>query len=74
MSRQIHLTCNSMPSSLVGGMSDGTQLSFALKNQEYRCTQVKDRNGNYISSQLRRHWRRSTRITDTLGRRLDVRL
>jgi ricin-type beta-trefoil lectin protein len=35
--------------------SDGTQLTFArvALNNEYRCTQIKDRNGNYIRLQ---HW------------------
>src|SRR5881409_3310756 len=31
--------------------TDGTQFSFTpvTVNNEYRCTQIKDRNGNYIS-------------------------
>jgi hypothetical protein len=29
--------------------ADGTQLTFTEHNNEYQCTQIKDRNGNYIS-------------------------
>ncbi len=29
--------------------TDGTRLSFALLNGEYHCTEIKDRNGNYLS-------------------------
>lgn len=29
--------------------ADGTQLTYAEQNNEYHCTQIKDRNGNYIS-------------------------
>src|SRR6185436_10286701 len=29
--------------------TDGTQLTYAEANNEYRCTQIKDRNGNYIT-------------------------
>ena len=29
--------------------SDGTQLSYVWMNNEYDCTQIKDRNGNYIT-------------------------
>lgn len=47
--------------------TDGTQLSFVEINNEYSCTQVKDRNGNYISINRNDLGRIST-ITDTLGR------
>jgi YD repeat-containing protein len=52
---------------LVVRSTDGTQLSFVEINNEYSCTQIKDRNGNYI-------WvnhnalGRITAVTDTLGR------
>lgn len=55
--------------SLVARMSDGTQLSFVLKNQEYRCTQVKDRNGNFITASYD-DTGAIDEITDTLGRKL----
>ncbi|HEX6044941.1 MAG TPA: DUF4157 domain-containing protein [Pyrinomonadaceae bacterium] len=29
--------------------ADGTQLSYALKGGEYKCTEIKDTNGNYIT-------------------------
>ncbi len=48
--------------------SDGTQLTFHPSvNNEYRCTQIKDRNGNYISV-VYNSLGRITTITDTLGR------
>src|SRR6185369_8061142 len=47
--------------------TDGTQLSFVEINNEYSCTQVKDRNGNYITVN-HNGLGRITAITDTLGR------
>jgi RHS repeat-associated protein len=48
--------------------TDGTQMTFAASvNNEYRCIQVKDRNGNYISASYDGNGH-STVITDTLGR------
>ena len=47
--------------------NDGTQLSFVEINNEYSCTQIKDRNGNYISVNHNALGRITT-ITDTLGR------
>jgi YD repeat-containing protein len=35
--------------SLLVGTTDGTQLSYQSFNSEWRCTQIKDRNGNYIT-------------------------
>jgi len=64
-SSYLQLTDNS-PNLLVRA-SDGTQLSFVEINNEYSCTQIKDRNGNYISVGLNALGRIST-ITDTLGR------
>ena len=52
---------------LVVRSTDGTQLSFVEINNEYSCTQVKDRNGNYITVNHNALGRIST-ITDTLGR------
>jgi YD repeat-containing protein len=56
--------------SLVARMSDGTQLSFTLINQEYRCTEVKDRNGNFITANYDTVTGHLTSIIDTLGRTL----
>ena len=47
--------------------TDGTQLSFVEINNEFNCTQVKDRNGNYITINHNALGRINT-ITDTLGR------
>ncbi|MGH9966431.1 MAG: hypothetical protein ACREBG_01160, partial [Pyrinomonadaceae bacterium] len=35
--------------SLLVRTTDGTQLSYQSFNNEWRCTQIKDRNGNYIT-------------------------
>ena len=47
--------------------TDGTQLSFTEINNEFSCTQVKDRNGNYLTINHNYLGRIAT-ITDTLGR------
>ena len=47
--------------------TDGTQLSYAPSNGEYRCTRAKDRNGNYISIAYNGSGNITT-ITDTLAR------
>jgi YD repeat-containing protein len=52
---------------LVLRATDGTQLNFTEIDNEYRCTQVKDRNGNYLSVS-RNGLGQITNITDTLGR------
>ncbi|HEV7903688.1 MAG TPA: S8 family serine peptidase [Pyrinomonadaceae bacterium] len=51
-------------------MTDGTQLSYVLSGNAYRATQIKDRNGNYISVSYYGHGGIQT-ITDTLGRALN---
>jgi YD repeat-containing protein len=53
--------------SLAVRSTDGTQLSFVEINNEYSCTQVKDRNGNYITVNHNALGRITT-VTDTLGR------
>src|SRR6266404_851335 len=47
--------------------SDGAQLSFQLAGGEYKCTQVKDRNGNYITVAYDGSGHIST-VKDTLNR------
>jgi Fibronectin type III domain len=54
-------------SNLVLRNSDGTQFTYAMKGTEYKCTKVKDRNGNYISVSYTTGNQINT-ITDTLGR------
>jgi YD repeat-containing protein len=66
-SSYLRLTDNS-PNLLLRS-TDGTQLSFVEIN-EYSCTQVKDRNGNYITVNHNGQGR-ITAITDTLGRAIN---
>jgi YD repeat-containing protein len=47
--------------------TDGTRLSFALLGGEYRCVQVMDRNGNYLSAAYYADGRMD-KVVDTLGR------
>jgi hypothetical protein len=47
--------------------TDGTQLSYALIGNEYQCTQIKDRNGNYQTSNYTNLGRVDT-VVDTLNR------
>lgn len=53
--------------------TDGTQLVFAPApiNNEYRCTKIEDRNGNYISANYDATYGHLTSIIDTLGREID---
>ncbi|HSK63045.1 MAG TPA: DUF4214 domain-containing protein, partial [Pyrinomonadaceae bacterium] len=64
-SSYLQLTDNS-PNLLLRA-TDGTQLSFTEIDNEYRCTQVKDRNGNYINVG-RNGLGQIANVTDTLGR------
>lgn len=54
-------------SSLLLRTTDGTQITFSELDNEYRCTEIKDRNGNYLSV-ARNPLGQMTTITDTLGR------
>ena len=47
--------------------TDGTQLTYVRMNNEYRCTEVKDRNGNFITIN-RNGFGQITTIIDTLSR------
>ena len=47
--------------------TDGSKLTFTYFNGEYRCTEVKDRNGNYITVNYN-SLGQITNITDTLAR------
>ena len=49
--------------------TDGTQLQYQWQGSEYDCTQIKDRNGNYISVNYTSFSRMDT-VVDTLGRSL----
>jgi RHS repeat-associated protein len=50
--------------------TNGTQFKFepVSINSEYRCTEIKDRNGNYISATYNSTTGHLLTITDTLGR------
>ncbi len=50
--------------------TDGTQLTFTpvTINSEYRCNQIKDRNGNYLTATFNSTNGHLQTITDTLGR------
>jgi YD repeat-containing protein len=53
--------------SLLVRTTDGTQLNYQSYNNEWRCTQIKDRNGNYIT--VNYDWLgHITTILDTLAR------
>jgi YD repeat-containing protein len=47
--------------------TDGTRLTYSEVNGEYRCKEVKDRNGNYLTVN-HNGYGQITNITDTLGR------
>ena len=47
--------------------TDGTRMTYSEANGEYRCIEIKDRNGNYIIINYN-SLGRITNITDTLGR------
>jgi YD repeat-containing protein len=50
--------------------TDGSQFTYILSNSEYKCAQVKDSNGNYISVSYYTDGRINT-ITDTLSRAIN---
>ena len=52
---------------LVLRSTDGARLSFTYFNGEYHCTEIKDRNGNYITVNYN-SLGQITNITDTLSR------
>jgi YD repeat-containing protein len=64
-SSYLRLTDNG--STLLVHSTDGTKLSFSEINGEYRCVEIKDRNGNYITvnNNALGH---ITSVVDTLGR------
>lgn len=47
--------------------ADGSQISFTLKGYEFRCTKIKDSNGNFITVSYNAVGNVSS-VTDTLGR------
>lgn len=62
--------------SLLVRTTDGSQLAYWSINSEYRCTEIKDRNGNYLTIKYdpingASNLGRMTSIIDTLGRTLN---
>ncbi|MET0753299.1 MAG: VCBS repeat-containing protein, partial [Pyrinomonadaceae bacterium] len=51
--------------------ADGTQMSYAWIGNAYRCTEIKDRNGNYLTISNNGDGL-LTSITDTLGRIVNI--
>jgi YD repeat-containing protein len=51
--------------------TDGTQMTYLWVNGEFRCSQIKDRNGNYISATYN-YEGSLTSVTDTLGRVITI--
>lgn len=51
--------------------TDGTQMSYVWNTGAYRCTRIKDRNGNYIDITYSAYGK-IEEITDTLGREINV--
>ena len=47
--------------------TDGTQMSYVAQGGEFQCTQIKDRNGNFITVSYNAAGRINT-VTDTLNR------
>src|SRR5215213_2901897 len=68
-SSYMQLDANNLNALLVR-TTNGTQFKFepVTINSEYRCTEIKDRNGNYISASYNATTGHLLTITDTLGR------
>jgi YD repeat-containing protein len=62
-----HLLFDTSSSSMILRTTNGTQLNYSAQGGEYKCTQIKDRNGNYISVSYTQAGQINT-ITDTLNR------
>lgn len=64
-SQYTQLTDNT--TSLLVRTTDGTQMTYALSNGQWVCTQIKDRNGNYLTINYNGAGNISTSV-DTLER------
>ena len=68
-SSYLQLTDNSSSGYLLLRSADGTQLRLVYSMGQFRCTEVKDRNGNYITINYNSYDTLSiSTIVDTLGR------
>jgi YD repeat-containing protein len=54
-------------STMILRTTDGTQMSYVLHGGEFKCTQIKDRNGNFITATYNAAGQINT-VTDTLNR------
>jgi hypothetical protein len=66
-SSYLYLTVNPSAQTMTLYTANGTQLKFEPKADSYKCTQIKDRNGNFIAVTYTDFGGIST-ITDTLAR------
>jgi len=62
-----HLLLDTATSPWILRATDGTQLAYEWKGADYQCTQIKDRNGNYITVNYDASGRLDT-VIDTLAR------
>lgn len=58
-------------STIVMATTDGTQMLYELKNGLFRCSQIKDANGNYVTVNQDTNGVLQS-VTDTLGRVINV--
>ncbi|MGB7208366.1 MAG: VCBS repeat-containing protein [Pyrinomonadaceae bacterium] len=74
---QLKTPANSNPNDPVENLtltltaSDGTQMIYVWKGGAFRCSEIKDRNGNYITI-VHNDYGQLTSMTDTLGRLVTV--
>jgi len=71
-SSYLHLTYNPSDYTLTLRTTDGLQLRFSYQADEYKCFEIKDRNGNYITINYGAGYAYNdiSTIVDTLGRTL----
>ena len=62
-----HLLLNASTNPMILRTTDGTQLKYELKGSDFQCTEIKDRNGNFITVNYTAFGRIST-VVDTLSR------
>jgi YD repeat-containing protein len=68
-SSYLQLTEDAGGQALLVRATDGTQMTYMLINGEYRCTSIKDGNGNYITINYTTTGHLNS-ITDTVGREI----
>ena len=63
-----YLLLDASSSTMILRTTDGTRLSYVWQGDDYKCTEVKDRNGNVISINYDNSTNRLTSVIDTLNR------